>query len=72
MGVAQSLAGGDRPCGFVRRDSSAFQSPLWSEGARSADFDAVSFFLIGITMLANYIPAFRATKVDPMVTLRHE
>ena len=41
MGVALSLACGDLPCEFVRRDSSAFQVPLWSEGARSADFDTV-------------------------------
>ena len=32
----------------------------------------VSLFLITITILATYIPAHRATRVDPMLTLRHE
>jgi putative ABC transport system permease protein len=57
----------------LARALSSFSRLLFGVKANdSATFVLVSFILTGVAVLACYIPARRAMRVDPMIALRNE
>jgi putative ABC transport system permease protein len=57
---------------FVRMMGSQLQGFQAANASGPLTFVAVSLIFLGVAKLASYIPARRAVRVDPVVTLRHE
>jgi predicted permease len=58
---------------ILGRALGSFSRLLYGVGAGDPlTFVTVSLLLIGVAILASYIPARRAMRTDPMITLRHE
>jgi predicted permease len=72
LGVGGVAAGGTAAL-ILMRVISSFSHLLYGVRANDpATFTAISLLLIGVAVLACYLPARRASRVDPMIALRYE
>jgi predicted permease len=73
QGLGLALAGAAIGLALSAAATRSFASLLYGVSTTdSATFACVALFLIGVALLACYLPARRATKVDPLAALRRD
>jgi putative ABC transport system permease protein len=73
QGIVLSLAGGALGIAVALAVTRYIRSMLYDVHANDpATIAAVTFLLSFVALAACYVPARRATRVDPMVALRYE
>ncbi|HXG65879.1 MAG TPA: FtsX-like permease family protein, partial [Blastocatellia bacterium] len=73
QGLALALVGVGLGLGAAFALTRFMESLLFAVGAKDPlTFVAIPLLLAAVALLASYVPARRATKVDPMTALRHE
>ncbi len=64
--IVGEVVAAESRAGTLREPPSTYTTPV------ELTFLSISFVLIAVAAFASFIPALRATRIDPMVALRYQ